>query len=194
MALWICFEGLPGVGKSTAIAAVMAKLTAAGYQTRAFDADSSVDAQQLHDVAKRYPTGHKVRMMLQWTLRLLQFEAMRGVDDSLDVVIADRFYGSALVYDQHANGVPPEVLSWALSGPMAVPALTFFFDAPIGVCRERKAGGAYTIKDDAFARTLLSAYRALAAEYGWVTIDATLSVADVAEICFQRIRKKVGET
>lgn len=176
-ALKVAFEGLPGSGKTTAIERVSEELRQRDLKVDVFDIETTGHAPELRHLTREYPVGHPSRIMLFWILRLQQYEYMNANDATDDVIIADSYWGSTLVYDGCGNKVPQEVLEWVGAGVKLQPDLTFFFDAPLEVVLQRK--NATTLQDPEFAKRVESGYQELAQQYSWINIDATQEIETV---------------
>lgn len=101
-------------------------------------------------------------------------------------VVSDRFSGSTLAYQGHGRGLRVDELegisAWAAGG--VEPDLFVLLDVPVDEALRRAAGSDRMEQEDlAFHRRVAEGYRALAAAQPsrWVVVDATGSVAEVAE-------------
>ena len=183
VALWVSFEGLSGGGKTTAINSVVKRLTSAKYSIKVLSSDSGEEATALHRIAKQFPLGDTKRLLLFWTLRLLQYEAVFATDPEIDIIITDRFWGSTLAIDEFGNGVPHEVLSWVGSGIRYFPDITLLFQVPVAIARARKPGGAPTLASDEFAERVCRGYQQLALEHDWIEVNGGFPPEVVARSC-----------
>jgi len=181
----VALEGLPGCGKSTAIKNMTAKLRKQGQKTEAVDVGSI--APDLHKAASGRNVSRLSKIMVFWALRLMQNEAIKKMTDC-DIVFADRFWGSVLAIDVYGNRVPREILEWA-GKDVVQPDLTFLFEAPLEVARERKKSRITSETD--FARRVVRGYVELAEKYGWLRIDATKSPEKVCEKCLKEIGSRI---
>jgi len=180
VALTVAVEGLPGCGKTTVIEMMMGNLRKRGLKVEMVDIETIGNAPTLRAIARTYPLGHPARIILFWVLRLQQYDAMQKSEDA-DIIFADRFWGSSLAFDVYGNGVPREVLDWIGQHIKRQPDITFLFEAPIEVVRQRKE--AKTISDDGFARRVEKGYQERADALSWIRVDAAQGPEQVKEDC-----------
>lgn len=183
MALTIAVEGLPGCGKTTVIEMMMKELRSRGLKVEMVDIETVGHAPTLRAIARTYSLGHPVRIMLFWVLRLQQYDAMQEMLGGVDIIFADRFWGSSLAFDVFGNGVPREFLEWIGQHIKQQPDITLLFEAPIEVVRQRKE--AKTIRDDGFAKRVEKGYQELADTLSWLHVDATQEPERVKEHCLR---------
>ena len=100
--------------------------------------------------------------------------------------------GSTLAFDAYGHGVPSEILDWLTEQVKRQPDITFLFDVPLEVVRQRK--DAKTMADDGFAERVAEGYQKLAADMGWTRVDATQSPEHVAARCLEIIFSKMRES
>lgn len=189
MTLTVAVEGLPGCGKTTVIEMLMRDLRARGRVVEMVDIEITGSAPALRAIARTYQLGHPARILLFWVLRLQQYDALRGMLGKTDIIFADRFWGSTLAFDVYGNGVPREFLEWVGQHIERQLDLTFLFEAPLEVVRQRKT--ANTMSDLGFARRVEQGYEYLADTLGWIRVDATREPASVAEQCLEVIVSKL---
>lgn len=182
MTLTVAVEGLPGCGKTTVIRMMMNDLRERGLKVGVADIETVGHAPALRAAARTYPLGHPVRILLFWALRLQQYGVMQELElTGADVVFVDRFWGSTLAYDVYGHGVPRELVEWFGRYIKRQPDITFLFEAPLDVVRQRKE--AKTMSDLDFARRVERGYRELADTLFWVRVDATQELEQVKERC-----------
>ncbi len=180
VALTVAIEGLPGCGKTTVIRMMMDDLRSRGLKAEIADIETIGHAPILRAVARTYPLGHPARILLFWVLRLQQYEVIQELTGA-DIVFADRFWGSTLAYDVYGNGVPRELLKWVGQHIKRQPDITFLFEAPLEVVRQRKE--AKTMSDLGFARRVEQGYQQLADALSWIRVDATPEPEEVKKLC-----------
>ena len=185
MALVVACEGLSGCGKTTIIEMLMKDLRSQGLRVKMFDIENIEHAPTLRAIAKEYPLDHPGRFMLFWTLRLQQYETICAAQDQFDVIFADRLFGSPIAHDVFGNGVPCEVWDWLLGYFKQRPDITFLFEAPLEVVRQRK--DAPTTGDFAFAQRVALGYQKLADEFSWTRVNATQKPEEVKTFCLNAI-------
>jgi dTMP kinase len=102
-------------------------------------------------------------------------------------VVSDRFAGSSLAYQGYGRGLPVDEVRdlsrWATDGLW--PDLTVLVDVPVEVAAARLGTDLdrFEQADHGFHRRVTDGFRALAADdpHGWVVIDGTPSIDEVAE-------------
>lgn len=190
MALVAAVEGVPGVGKTTTIELMLRDLEKEGLRTAAVDIDTAPHASQLSIIAHALPLDNLARSMLFWVMRIMQYNVIQEMRSRMDVVFADRSWGSALAFDGYGNGVSLALLE-AFGAGLLRPDITFLFSAPLEVARARKESR--TMQDLAFARRVEQGYTELAATHAWILVDATRSPEDVKEHCLGVIRTALAK-
>jgi len=189
LAIVVAVEGLPGCGKTTIIELAVKELIIKGLRVGVVDIETVGDASVLRSIARKYPLGHKSRIILFWLLRLQQYDFIQEMKHNRDIIFADRFWGSTIAFDIYGNGVPLEVLSWVGENIQEYPDMTLFFSAPLQAVRERKK--AKTMQKDEFALRVEQGYNELAREKNWTVIDATQKPDKVLEQCLKEIFLKL---
>lgn len=188
MALIVAIEGLPGSGKTTVIQMMADELRGRGLKIGTVDIEITGYAPALRAIARTYPLGHPARVLLFWVLRLQQYEAMQELT-GMDIVFADRFWGSTLAYDVYGHGMPRELADWFGRYIKRQPDITILFEAPLGVVRQRKE--AKTMSDPDFARRVERGYQELADALSWIRVDATQEPEEVKKRCLEIILSKL---
>jgi len=181
----VALEGGDGAGKSTLVAALAARVRAAGRE--------AVTTREPGGTA----LGERIRIVVAGgdavpsaVAELLLFEAARAqlVEEVLRpqlargaVVICDRFTGSSVAYQGYGRGLGREVVERAnaIATGGLEPDLTLLLDLPaeMGLARRTGAGGSnhFDHATLAFHERVRAGYRDLAREAGerWRVIDAT---------------------
>lgn len=190
MTLIVAVEGLPGIGKTTAIELMIRDLAQEGLRAAAVDIDTAPHASELSIIAHALPLNNLARSVLFWAMRIMQYDVIREMRDRMDVIFADRSWGSALAFDGYGNGVALALLE-AIGGGLPEIDLTFLFSAPLEVARERKESR--TIQDIAFARRVEQGYALLAVAHGWILVDATQTPESIKEQCLAIIHAALAK-
>lgn len=210
MSLFITFEGPEGSGKTTQIHLLAAYLYEQGHDVLVTREPGGT------------PIGDRVRSILldpahtemQPATEFLLFSAARSQHVGQIIrphlarggtVLCDRFADSSLAYQGYGYQLDLDVrraITRFASGGL-VPDLTLYFDVPVEVGLQRKAGGdgdAWNRMEDkeiAFHERVRAGYLTMAAQEPerWVVIDATLDIdtvqASIRELVMARQRSKV---
>ncbi len=147
---FVTFEGIEGVGKSTQVARVRARLEASGRRVIATREPGGTPlAERIRDVvlggtAEAVPPAAELLLMFAaravHTANLIRPALARG-----DWVLCDRYTDATHAYQGGGRGVPErEIASLAaLAHPGLAPDLTLLLDAPVSVAlgRARARGG-----------------------------------------------------
>lgn len=187
---FISFEGIDGAGKSTHIAAVSARLRAAGatvVDTR--EPGGTPLAERLRELVL-----HEGMDVL--TEALVVFAGRRDhlrqvIEPALaagQTVVCDRFTDASFAYQGGGHGLPLPVLAqleaWVTQGRQ--PDLTIWFDLPPAVAAARRAAAReadrFEQQDLAFFERVRAGYaaRAAAAPHRFARVDASGDVASVS--------------
>jgi dTMP kinase len=186
--VFVVIEGGEGVGKSTQVARLTARLRAAGYtvdETRepgGTEAGAELRTKLLHGEAIDAETE------LAWLLedRRLHVELRIEPDLAQGVtVVSDRFSPSTLAYQGVARGLgvsEVERLCAEAAGGLE-PDVVIVLDLPDDVAEARVAADRDRFEREgaAFHARVRAAYRELAPSRGWVVVDASGSADQVAE-------------
>jgi len=185
--LFITFEGVEGVGKSTQIARAAEHLRRRGVDpvvTR--EPGGTALAEQLRALVleeEHGPVDAAAELLIMFAARASHVaEVIRPALAQGRCVLCDRFTDASEAYQGAGRGVNPEWIRGlaAIAHPGLAPDLTLVFDAPAEVAHARLSGrGAgqdrIESEDAAFFERVRSAYQAIARrEPGRVrVIDAT---------------------
>ena len=187
---FIVFEGGEGSGKSTASAAIAARLQAAGVAvvhtrepggTRAGELVRALLHEKLTPWAELFA-------FLVARAQLVE-EVIRPALERGETVICDRFAPSTFAYQVHARGLDEAAVRSANASATGglEPDLVVYLDIDPEVGLRRKLGEAEAIRTGleglAFHRKVREGYLAqAAADPGrWVVVDGTLPAAEVVE-------------
>lgn len=197
---FISIEGIDGAGKSTHLAAIAARLQAAGaelVQTR--EPGGTPLAERLRELVLNQAMDPLTEAMLVFAARrdhvltLIRPALTRGA-----VVLADRFADASFAYQGGGRGVPLAELerleAWACEGLR--PELTLWFDLdPLEAARRRaqaRAADRFEAEDlDFFARVRAAyAARAQAEPARFVRIDAGQDLPTVAAAVMAALQER----
>ncbi len=192
MSILVAFEGIPASGKSVAIKGVVAELNKRGVAAIKAEFKGVDNAPQIKALLDS--TEGISRTLLFWLSRLEQVRKIQELSLPYEVVIADRYIASLVVFDGFdSEPVPPTVLEW-ISGYFPKPDATFLLQVPVEVAEERMKKDIIQIdmrekiltnKD--FVKKAVERYQKLSRDSSWVTIDATKSVDEVVDKCVDSI-------
>jgi dTMP kinase len=112
------------------------------------------------------------------------------------VVVSDRYVPSSLAYQAYGSGLDvDEVASLSAWATEALsPDVVVVLDAPAAVVARRRTGETpdrIESEGDAFHERVRTAYRQLAARFGWTLVDASGTVDAVAELVWDAVRPVV---
>jgi len=191
MALIIAVEGLPASGKTTIIRMMTEDLQQTyGLRIKTVDIETTGHSPGLRAIAREYPLGHPIRILLFWVLRLQQYDAIQEeLAKKVDVIFADRFWGSTIAFDVYGNGAPYELLKWIGRHIKRQPDFTLFFDAPLDIVKKRKE--VKTMDNPDFAKRVEYGYKELAEKLSWVRVDATQKPEEVKDFCLKFVLSKL---
>jgi dTMP kinase len=187
---FISFEGIDGAGKSTHIGWIADRIRAAGKTvTVTREPGGTPLGEKLRELLLHHPMHAETEAMLMFAARrehihqVIQPALERG-----DWVVSDRFTDASFAYQGGGRGVATEKLhtleNW-VQGSLQ-PDLTFLFDVPVSVARDRLNRNTpnpdrFEQERDAFFTRVRDAYllRAKAAPARFCIINSTLSIKEV---------------
>lgn len=185
-------EGIDGAGKSSLVECVARRLREAGRAvTTTREPGGTELAERIRAIIKSGEADASGPPDAEVTLLL--FEAARSENLSRVVtpalaegrmVISDRFTASTRVYQGRCLGDADELGTLHALLRRPVPALTVLVDLPADVALGRLVAGRGERGGPAALASLCEkrrAYLALAAREGWVVVDGTLALAELAE-------------
>jgi dTMP kinase len=202
--LFITMEGGEGVGKSTQLVRLAARLRAlrgdAVLVTREPGGTPGAEAiRQLmlhggHDFAPLSDT------LLVYAARAEHVRVLRAQVQAGGIVLCDRFFDSTLAYQGYGLGVDRGLIA-ALRREIAMePDLTLILDAPPAITQARRAARSiddrYERFDAAFAARVAAGFRAIAAAepQRCVLIDASGAPEHVAGLIERALADRLGLT
>lgn len=186
---FVVLEGCDGCGKTTQVAALVARLEAAGhrvvptFEPGATDLGRALRRLLLDDDGPVDPWAEALLMAADRAQHVATV-----VEPALAAgawVVSDRFVGSSLAYQGGARGLGVDAVAdlnrFATGG--LVPDLVVYLAAPVAVLAARRRGPADRIEreGDTFLAAVVDAYDAIAVAEGWAVVDATRPPDAVAE-------------
>jgi len=211
-ALFIAFEGGEGAGKTTQAQLLQERLRGLGREVLLTREPGGTDVgERLREIILRPsktssgPSAAPPQSELTATAELFLFLAARAqlVSEVIrpalangTVVVCDRFSGSTIAYQGYGRGLDLEAVRRAceLAGGGLGPDLSVLLDLPVETGLTRKNDGAEwdAIGQESreFHQRVRRGFHELAAAepQRWLVVDATLSVADVARIVWERVQ------
>jgi dTMP kinase len=187
---FITFEGIDGAGKSTHIGWIADRIRAAGKAvTVTREPGGTALGEKLRELLLHHPMHAETEALLMFAARrehihqVIQPALERG-----DWVVSDRFTDASFAYQGGGRGVGLDKLraleDW-VQGSLQ-PDLTFLFDVPVSVARDRLNRNTpnpdrFEQERDAFFTRVREAYllRAQAAPARFRIINSTLSIKEV---------------
>lgn len=191
-AVFVTLEGIEGVGKTSAVAAVIAWLEAAGYPVLATRepggtrVGEGVRALLLDPL--QAPMTPLTELLLLFAARAQHLaEVIRPALAQGTSVVCDRYTDATYAYQGGGRGLAPELIAAteALVHPGFDPTLTLLLDAPpslaLARAQRRSAADRFEREELAFFERVRAAYRAraAAAPARWAVIDASRPLAEV---------------
>ena len=167
---FITIEGTDGAGKSTFVPEMKAMLEAQGYEvilTR--EPGGTPFAEELREIILNKPMDRMTALLLAFASRNEHIEnVIKPALEAGKYVISDRFTDSTYAYQCAAKGFPEsslKQLETIVQGDTR-PGLTFVFDVPLAVSKERlartgKVPDKFESEDDAFKERVYKGYKNL---------------------------------
>lgn len=187
---FITFEGIDGAGKSTHIGWIADRLRSAGKNlTVTREPGGTPLGEKLRDLLLHQPMHAETEAMLMFAARREHIhQIIQPALDRGDWVVSDRFTDASFAYQGGGRGVGLDklrVLEDWVQGSLQ-PDLTFLFDVPVSVARDRLNRNTpnpdrFEQERDAFFTRVRDAYlqRAQAAPARFRIINSTLSIKEV---------------
>ncbi len=184
---FISFEGIDGAGKSTHIGWIAERIRSAGKNVAITREPGGTPlGEKLRELLLHHPMHAETETLLMFTARREHLhQIIRPALDRGDWVVSDRFTDASFAYQGGGRGVALEklrVLEEWVQGSVQ-PDLTFLFDVPVSVARDRLNRNTpnpdrFEQERDAFFTRVRDAYllRAQAAPERFRVINSTLSI------------------
>ena len=203
---FLVLEGIDGSGKSTQLEALAAWLPKSGLMPPGAgllcsrEPGGTALGQALRQLLLHPPDGTAPCTSAE--LLLYAADRAQHVDTLIrpalaagNWVLSDRFSGSTAAYQGDGRGLPPlrlaELERMATGG--LVPDLTLWLDLPLEESRRRRGhrpADRIEASGDAFLARVADGFARLAAERGWVRVDATQLPERVLADCQRRLRER----
>jgi dTMP kinase len=187
---FISFEGIDGAGKSTHIGWIADRIRAAGKNvTITREPGGTPLGEKLRELLLHHPMHAETETLLMFTARREHIhQIIQPALDRGDWIVSDRFTDASFAYQGGGRGVGLNKLraleDW-VQGSLQ-PDLTFLFDVPVSVARDRLNRNTpnpdrFEQERDAFFNRVRDAYllRAQAAPERFRIINSTLSIKEV---------------
>ena len=183
----ICFEGLPGGGKTTQLKKIKKWLLDMGLRVSIIDLDTVEAYPLLQKTIKELSIDDPVRSMYFWPLQAQKDREISKIieADLYDVILLNRHFGSTIAYDC-AIGIPPTVLDYIGTHIKVKPHLTFYLQVPISIAIKRK--NAASFKRIALLEKISMEFQRCKSMENWVVVDATKSIIEVFEMIIMVIQ------
>src|SRR5690349_15177720 len=143
---YIVIEGPEGVGKTTQINELTARLRAAGLPVRVLrepDSQSDLTARAIRQLTQdpRYPMNTRTEVLLYNAARSQSLQVIKHSVEHGIICVVDRNYLTTLAIQYYGRGDVPDyqtinnIISFAVDG--VEPDLCILLDAPVKTLRER---------------------------------------------------------
>ncbi len=196
----IALEGGDASGKTTQVARLAERLHVAGrdvvttFEPGATDLGRGIRSLLLDGGEPIDPVAEALLLAADRAQHVA--EVVRPALELGACVVSDRFVPSSLAYQGSARGLGVETIEamnrWATGG--LEPDVVVVLDVSEEVAAARRAGTPDRMEREGprFHADVRDAYRKLAAERGWVVVDAAGTAEDVAERVWAVVRVVVG--
>ncbi|MDA8277435.1 MAG: dTMP kinase [Actinomycetota bacterium] len=186
--MFIVFEGIDGVGKSTQIELLVDRLLAAGYRVMSTREPGGTEiGEKLRDLLKSdHSMGDRSELLLMLASRSQHVDSViRPALEGDTLVICDRFEASTFAYQGYGRGMDLDQLrainEFATGGLEA--DVTFLIDRE-GSFRVNLDEDRFESAGADFAARVRKGYKELARQVNWFTIDGDQKIGEVhREIC-----------
>lgn len=198
---FIVFEGGEGSGKSTAAAAVAARLEAAGRRVVLTREPGGTPAGEVIRGLLHERLSPWAELFAFLTARAeLVAAVIRPALERGDTVLCDRFAPSTFAYQVHARGLDPVIVrtaNRAATGGLEPDLVVYLdIDPAAGLARKaaERAAVATGLEGLEFHRKVREGYLLQARDDAgrWAVIDAALPAERVAELAAERVLRLLG--
>jgi len=214
--VFISIEGPEGAGKTTLASELGRRLSAIGQKPYlTYEPGGTALGKEIRRIVRfgivggretdlPVPLDDRAEALLFMAARAqLVAEVLRPRLAAGEAVICDRYADSTLAYQCFGRGLPLEPVRQALGFATGGlwPDLTFLLDLDPAMGLQRNRGKApdvpvdrFEAQDLAFHGRVRDGYRTLAREEPrrWLVLDAERPIADVAELAWDELRRRLG--
>jgi dTMP kinase len=197
---FVVVEGGDGSGKSTQLTRLVHALRAneldvvATFEPGGTQAGAAIRELVLHGEEPVTPVAEALLMAADRAQHVA--EVVRPALDAGRWVVSDRFVPSSLVYQGVVRGVGVDVIDAVnqLAVEAAPPDVVVVLDVPEDLIRRRRdtPGDRLEAEGESFHAAVRAAYRDLASARGWVLVDGSGSVDDVAKAVWAAVAPLAG--
>jgi dTMP kinase len=202
---YIVLEGPEGVGKTTQLNELAARLQAAGLPVRTLrepDSQSDLTARALRQLTQdpRYPMNTRTEVLLYNAARSQSLQVIKNSVEHGVICLVDRNYLTTLAIQYYGRGDVPDyetinrIINFAVGG--VEPDLCVVLDAPVSTLRERVKeryqGDRFDSLDDAFLERVRAGYLWEARQRNLPVVYATDSSEAVSEQIWQLVSKELA--
>ena len=204
---FVVLEGIDGCGKTTQLQALRQWLPSSGLMAPGArlvvsrEPGGTALGQALRELLLHPPQGvqplPRAELLLYAADRAQHVEALLlPALEAGDWVLCDRFTGSTAAYQGYGRGLPLALIdtleSLATGGLQA--DLTLWLDVSLAESRRRRGGrpaDRIEAAGEVFQTRVAAGFATLAAQRGWIRIEAGQPVAAVTDFCRAAIRRCV---
>ncbi len=203
---YIVLEGAQGVGKTTQLSMLAARLEKAGYPVRLFrepDSQSDLTARAIRMLTQdpRYPMNTRTEVLLYNAARSQSLEVIRRARAAGVICLCDRNYLTTLAIQYYGRGDVPDyntinsIINFAVSDMQ--PDMTIVLDAPVKDLKKRAddrgAGERFDNLDVAFLERVRAGYLWEAKQRGYPVISASNAPEAVSESIWKILNGSISD-
>jgi dTMP kinase len=204
--MYIVVEGPQGVGKTTAVQKIAARLQSAGTPVRIMrepDSQNDLTARAIRHLTQdpRYPMNTRTEVLLYNAARSQSLDVIRQARQNGIVCLVDRSYLTTLAIQYYGRGDIKDyqrmndIITFAV-GDMQ-PDLMVVLDAPVSVLKERTkqrySGDRFDNLDVSFLERIRAGYLWEAKQRGFAVVSAVEDVAVVFEKIWQYVDNAIRQ-
>jgi dTMP kinase len=200
---FITLEGTEGCGKSTLMGHLADRLESDGHDVvQLREPGGTESGEEIRKILKHGPdnlTPEAELLLMNASRAQLVREVIRPALDEGKVILCDRFYDSTTAYQGYGRGLDlnlvQSVIDLAVGG--TIPNLTLLLEIPLDISEERQSKRSGTDRfesgDRAFFERVALGYQTIAKAHSdrISTIDATLPIESVTDLCLKIINQRM---